>query len=168
MTPAEAEKARATYVELCALCSPDDALLALPKWPAIHALSPVQIAATIVMRPAVTRMVFDDDGSDAETEAEWEVHGGGGSFGASVAQASSRATRTREVEVEPAVYGASVPRLVAEIGRYNLSVAAWMLLTFEAAEILAMRSLMGDVFARRIREMWSERPQTVLVQRPVV
>ncbi len=48
MTPAQAEKARATYIELCALCPTEDdhTLLALPKWPAIHALSPVQIAAS--------------------------------------------------------------------------------------------------------------------------
>ncbi len=168
MTPAEAEKARATYIELCTLCSTenDRTLLALPKWPAIHALSPAGIAGTILMRAAVTRSVFVDDDSEEDAEAGWEVHGGGGSFGASVAQASGRTPRTQQVEVTPAVYGANVPVLVAEIGDYDLRVAAWMLLVFGAAELLAMRSLMGDAFGRRMMEMWAERPQYIM--QPVV
>ncbi len=170
MTPAEAEKARATYIELCALCPTEDdrTLLALPKWPAIHALSPVGLAGTTLMRAAVTRSVFVDDDSEEAVEAGWEVHGGGGSFGASVAQASAQAPLTRQVEVTPAVYGANVPRLVEEIGRNNLHMAAWMLMVFGAAELLAMRSLMGDTFVRRIGEAWSSRPREYVQVQPVV
>ncbi len=114
----------------------------------------------------MTRTGFEADEEDVE--AGWEVHGGSGSFGASCAQADSRTPRTRQVEVTPAVYSASVPWIVAEIGRYDLHVAAWVLLTFEAAELLAMRSLIGDAFVLHMSEMYAERPQTVLVQRPGV
>jgi len=162
MTSAEAEKARATYIELCALCptEADRTLLAMPKWPAIHPLSPVQIAGTVLMRAAVTSTVFVDGGGEDDTETGWETHADSGGFGASVAQAASRTPATRQIETTPAVYGASVPRPVAEIGHFSLQVAAWMLVTFEAAELLAMRALMPPLeFCTRIVTLWEERPQ---------
>lgn len=145
--------------------------LVLPSPPAKHPLILLGITATVELRPAETRTVWADDGDGGaeEAEAAWEDHGQRtGAFGAAVAQASSRPAATRTIMIREAVLGAHVPAVVAEVGERSLEAAAWMLVTFGADEILAMRALAGPDFAQRILDAYRERPRTEYVMTAAV